>query len=140
VVLVASPSGPVKISYFGGLPLARVAPPEVAEPGGIRVASLLDLAATKFKVVQDRAELKDYQDLVAILRTGLPLDTVARAAVAVYRGALNPLISLKALVYFDEGDVRALDAGARALLTAAVRAVDLGALSPLEVDNGEFSA
>jgi predicted nuclease of predicted toxin-antitoxin system len=55
----------------------RVPPPALAQPGAIRVASLLDLAATQFKVVQDRAELKDYQDLAAILRTGLALDTGA---------------------------------------------------------------
>jgi hypothetical protein len=140
VALVATPHGPVKVSYFGGLPLARVAPPEEVEPGGVRVASLTDLAATKFKVVQDRAELKDYQDMVAILRAGLPLVAVARAALAVYRDALNPLISLKALVYFDEGDVRGLDAEDRRVLTDAVRGVDPSALRPLEIDNRELSA
>jgi hypothetical protein len=140
VALVASPHGPVKVAYFGGLPLARVSPPDLAQPGGIRVASLLDLAATKFKVVQDRAELKDYQDLAAVLRAGLALDTVARAALAVYRGALNPLISLKALSYFDEGDVRTLSGTDRRLLADAVRALDPGALCPLETDDRELSA
>jgi hypothetical protein len=53
---------------------------------------------------------------------------------------LNPLISLKALVYFDEGDVRGLDAEDRRVLTDAVRGVDLSALRPLEIDNRELSA
>ena len=68
------------------------------------------------------------------------LDTVAEAALAVYRGALNPLISLKALTYFDEGDVRALSGTDRQLLADAVRALDPSALSPLEIDARELSA
>ena len=59
--------GPVKVSFFGGLKLRRVHDPEPAEGSGVLVASLLDLAATKPKVVQDRAEAKDYIDIARLL-------------------------------------------------------------------------
>ena len=51
LVSLVDRGGPVKVSFFGGLRLRRVADPDPGEEGGIRVASLLDLAATKVKVV-----------------------------------------------------------------------------------------
>src|SRR5262245_42255854 len=56
LVVLAERDGPVKVSFFGGLTLRRVRDPEPAEGPSVLVASLLDLAATKVKVVQDRAE------------------------------------------------------------------------------------
>lgn len=73
VVLNPGASGDVKLWFFGGLDLARVMPPAGNPDNGLRVASLLDLAGTKVKAVQDRAELKDYLDLAALLRHGLGL-------------------------------------------------------------------
>src|SRR5208283_4846557 len=52
--------GPVLVSFFGGLGLGQVAPPEKAEGRTLFVASLLDIAGTKAAVVQKRAEAKDY--------------------------------------------------------------------------------
>ena len=56
----------VRISYFGGLGMGRVGRPDFVDDGGIFVASLLDLAAAKAKVVQDRASARDYIDLDAL--------------------------------------------------------------------------
>ena len=64
---VSAGNDPVKISFFGGLPLNRVQDPLQAE-NGVYVASLLDLFGTKCKVVMDRAIFKDYLDIVAILK------------------------------------------------------------------------
>ena len=85
------------MSFFGGLPLSRVADPSLAGSGGPLVASLLDLAARKVKVVQDRAEAKDYLDVARLLAEGLSLDDMLAAALAVYGATFNPLLSLKAL-------------------------------------------
>jgi hypothetical protein len=100
--------GPVQVSFFGGLGLRRVRNPEPAGDSGVLVASLLDLAATKVKVVQDRAEAKDYLDIARLLEEGLDLADALGAAVAVYGRAFNPLLSLKALSYFADGDLPSL--------------------------------
>lgn len=117
--------GEVLVSFFGGLPLRRVHEPEEAGRSGIRVASLLDLAATKVKVVLDRASAKDYRDVDALLRAGVELETALGAARTVYGHAFDPVLSLKALAYFDDGDVQLLPADTKERLQLAVQHVDL---------------
>ncbi|HSS51363.1 MAG TPA: nucleotidyl transferase AbiEii/AbiGii toxin family protein [Thermoanaerobaculia bacterium] len=124
LVSLVERDGPVKISFFGGLSLKRVHDPEVVEGPGLRVASLLDLAATKVQVVQVRAEAKDYLDLVCLLEEGVDLAEALGAARAVYGEAFNPLLSLKALSYFGDGDLRALPESLKSRLSGAVKKVD----------------
>jgi len=121
---VERPEGATKVSFFGGLPLRRVEDPEAAADNGLLIASLLDLAATKVKVVQDRAEAKDYLDLFRILEEGIDISVALGAAQAVYGAVFNPLLSLKALAYFGDGDLRSLPERVRARLAAAVSSVD----------------
>jgi len=113
---------PVLISFFGGLGLGQAAPRDRAEGRRVYVASLLDLAATKVVVVQKRAEAKDYLDVDALLQHGIDLPTALAAGRAVYGHNFNPMITLKALSFFD--DVPALAAEVRRRLSAAVEAVD----------------
>lgn len=115
--------GPVLISFFGGLGLGQVAAPDEVEETGLRIASLLDLAGTKAAVVQKRAEAKDYLDLDALLRHGLDLPTVLAAGRVVYGRQFNPLITLKALSYFD--DVPTVPEAVRARLRAVVAAIEI---------------
>lgn len=134
LVSLVEREGPVKVSFFGGLPLRRTGDPEPAEENGVLVASLLDLAATKVKVVQDRAEAKDYLDVSRLLEEGIELSEALASAKAVYGSVFNPLLSLKALCYFVDGDLPALSPTVRQRLTAAAKAVDpngLPELSPL---------
>jgi hypothetical protein len=121
LVSLVDRGGPVKVSFFGGLPLRRVADPEPAEDNGVLVASLLDLAATKVKVVQDRAEAKDYLDLHRLLEEGIELSEALGSARAVYGSAFNPLLSLKALCYFEDGDLPTLSSAVRKRLTTAAQ-------------------
>jgi hypothetical protein len=135
-------SGPVLVSFFGGLGLGRVAPPEAAEGRKLLVASLLDLAGTKVAVVQKRAEAKDYLDIDALLRHGITLPTALAAGCVVYGRSFNPMIALKALSFFD--DVSALPADVKKRLTTAVAAVnpaDIPVLTPYtgRVDDGRIS-
>jgi hypothetical protein len=119
-------AGPVKLSFFGGLRLGRVGEPERAPDTGLLVASRLDLAATKVAVVQQRAEQKDYVDLAALMRAGVRLADMLGAAAALYAGQFNPLISLKALSYFGDGDLPNLPDEVKGLLrceAAAVRGI-----------------
>jgi hypothetical protein len=126
LTLTVDRAGPVKVSFFGGLRLGRVGEPRHAPDTGLLVASRLDLAATKVAVVQQRAEQKDYLDLAALLRTGIGLADMLGAASAIYGRQFNPLISLKALSYFDDGDLAGLPDEVKDLLSrdaAAVREI-----------------
>jgi hypothetical protein len=123
---------PVKLSFFGGLPLQRVGQPDTAEDNRLSIASLLDLAATKMAVVQQRAERKDYLDIAALLRTGIALPTALAAAVTVYGATFNPAITLKALAYFNDGDLPSLADDVKSFLAAqAVRVGRLPTVHPL---------
>lgn len=121
--------GPVLVSFFGGLGLGQAAPRDQAEGSAIRVASLLDIAGTKVAVVQQRAEAKDYLDIDALLQHGIDLPHALAAGRVVYGRSFNPMITLKALSFFD--DVPTLSAEVRERLSAAVVAVDPASLPAL---------
>jgi Nucleotidyl transferase AbiEii toxin, Type IV TA system len=136
LVTLVDRNGPVKLSFFGGLSLRRVHDPDPIEENGLLVASLLDLAATKVKVVQDRAEAKDYIDLSRLLEEGIELSQALGAAQAVYGDSFNPLLSLKALAYFDDGDLRALPERVRSKLIQGVQRVNPDRIPFLDVFPG----
>ena len=123
----------VRVSFFGGLGMGRVGWPDLVDGGGILVASMLDLAATKAKVVQDRASARDYIDLDALLKHGVDLADALGAASAAYGPTFNPLLTAKALAYYDDGDLGSLPTNVRQRLTAALQGLDLGALPSFDV-------
>lgn len=123
--------GPVKVSFFGLPGFPRLAP-RLLTANNISVASLLDLAGTNASVVQVRAEAKDYIDLDALLGAGVDLAKALAAGRALYRDGFAPQATLKALSYFEDGDLRALPDATRKRLIDAVRAVDLDALPNIE--------
>jgi hypothetical protein len=114
--------GPVLVSFFGNLGLGQAAAREHAEGSKVQVASLLDIAGTKAAVVQRRAEARDYLDIDALIRHGIELPQLLAAGAVVYGRSFNPLITLKALSYFD--DVPTLPTEVRERLKVAVEAVD----------------
>lgn len=123
--VIVDRGGPVRISFFGLPTLARLEPPGIAPDPGLRVASLRDLAGTKAAVVQQRAEAKDYLDLDAILTDGrIDLPAALAAARAIYGPGFNPLLTLKALSFFGDGDLHRLPEATKSRLVAAVRRVD----------------
>lgn len=113
----------VKVSFFGGLDFGRVGQPELTEDGILQVASLDDLMATKVKVVLQRAEAKDYQDIAAMVNAGISLSSGLASAKLMFGSNFQPSESLKALVYFNDGDLTALSPTEKNLLIQAVRAV-----------------
>jgi hypothetical protein len=130
--------GPVKLSFFGVPRLRRLQEPPLAPDNGLRVAALLDLAATKARVVQLRAEARDYIDIDAILTDGrIDLPSALGAASAIYGAEFNPQITLKALTYFEESGLRSLPRQVRDRLVAAVRAVDLDCLPAFAAPDAE---
>jgi hypothetical protein len=121
--------GPVQVSFFGLPEVPRLRPPSVAPDNGLRVASLVDLAGMKASVVQMRAEAKDYVDIDALLADGrIDLPTALASARAIYGSQFNPQITLKALCYFDDGDLPRLPQGLKDRLARAVSSVDLDRL------------
>lgn len=126
--------GAVRLSFFGLPALKRLRPPSLAEDNGLKVASLLDLAGTKVSVVQMRAEAKDYFDIDALLLAGVDLPTALACGGAIYGAQFNAQITLKALSYFDDGDLPGLPPAVKDRLTAAVVAVDLDRLPCIASD------
>ena len=124
--------GPVQLSFFGRLRIGQVEPADIVEGPALQVASLVDLSGMKAAVVTQRAEVKDYLDLHALLTVaGIDLPTMLAAATVIYAEAFNPLIALKAISYHDDPALSGLPAGVRKDLLKAVRAVDVHALPRL---------
>lgn len=124
--------GPVKLSFFGAPRLRRAGEISKAPVTGLRVASLLDLAETKAAVVQRRAEAKDYIDVAAILsKGGIDLPLALASAKAIYGAQFNPQNTLKALVFFEEGNLQGLSQAIKQQLVDAVRDVNLSKLPHL---------
>ena len=124
--------GPIKVSFFGLPDLKRLRPPHVVKENGLKVASLTDLAGTKAHVVQARAEAKDYIDIDALIQKGgIALPASLAAARAIFGPDFNPQITLKALSYFDEGNVRDIPSEMKSRLATAARNADLSDLPDL---------
>ncbi len=131
--------GPVLVSFFGVPKLHSIAEPLIAPGNGLRIASLVDLAGMKAAVVQKRAEARDYQDLDALARLGgVDLPLALAAGRMIYGAQFSPEITLKALSYFEDGNVRTLLPAVRRRLVTAVRAVDPDRLP--ELGHGHRSA
>ncbi len=96
----------VKLSFFGTVSIGRVGEPEETEDHGLQVASLDDLMATKVKVILQRIEAKDYQDIAALVRADVSLAKGLAAARVMYGLDFQPSEALKAMVYFEGGDLR----------------------------------
>ena len=129
---IVTRDGPVKVSLFGGLRLNRVQDPDLVSGNGIQVASLLDVAATKLATIQQRAQARDYEDLAAIIRTGVTLSETLAAAQATYGREFNGALSLKALTYFADGDLPRLPQATQNALRALATQVDLTRIPLIE--------
>ena len=103
VVVAAMPSGPVKVSFFGGLNIGRLDPPMLTSDKILLVASMTDLLATKLKAILDRAEAKDYLDISAMLAAGISLERSLGTFAAMY--GKDAGLPLRALGYFRDGDL-----------------------------------
>ncbi len=117
--------GPVQLSFFGNFDLGQVAAAEPVEGPQFNVAALLDVGGMKVAVVTQRAELRDYLDVHALLtKAGISLPTMLAAAVIIYGTEFNPLLSLKALSYYGDRSLADLSPNVRRDLVAAVQATD----------------
>ena len=113
----------VKISFFGTIAFGRVGEPDFTDDGVLQVASFDDLMATKVKVVLQRAEAKDYRDVAAMVKAGVSLSRGLASARLLFGPNFQPSESLKALVYFNDGDLKTLTIAEKTALVEAVKAV-----------------
>ena len=113
----------VRLSFFGGLTFGQMDIPDQCPDNDVSLAGTKDLLATKINTVYQRAEAKDYLDIDALLRTGLTLAFGLACARAIYRAAFNPMLPLKALTFFEDGDLPTLPGEVKRRLIHAVEAV-----------------
>lgn len=112
----------VKVSFFGGLTFGRLEDPHSTVDGVLQVASPQDLLAHKLKVLLQRVEPKDYQDIDALLQSGLDLAAGLGGAKALF-AAFAPPECLKALTYFDDKALQDLPRPLELRLLEAARQV-----------------
>ena len=122
--------GSVKLQFFGGLPIGGIEPRLQPNGAVFWVAPLIDLAATKVKVLPERSEEKDYLDIDAILKHGIGLPKILSAAKVIYGPGFNPVLSVKALSYF--GDVPHLPDDVKKRLEKAAMSADPTKLPELQ--------
>lgn len=124
VTLPDHPDHPVKVSFFSGLTMGRIGMPERTEDGVLLAASLPDLLATKLKVMHQRLEKKDYQDIHGLLSVGCSLPDALAGASALFGKAFQPRATLTALTYFKGGNLEELSPEVRKDLIRAAAAVE----------------
>jgi hypothetical protein len=114
----------VKVAFFGGLDnLRRVQDPRRPAGSRVQVASLVDLAGMKLRVIQVRANWKDYVDLQALVSHGVDIPTGLAAARAIDAG-FQPEISLRALQFYGDGTLARVPVGIQRDLTRWAQSID----------------
>lgn len=134
--IVADRNGPVIVSFFGDVQMNSVRAPDVVPDNRLRIASLLDLTATKLKTVQQRAEAKDYLDLATALKSGISLPQALGAAMAIYGSSFNALAAIKALTYFGDGNLPSLRSDVKNFLQRSAEDVRIDALPQIHARPG----
>jgi hypothetical protein len=128
--------GLVKVAFFGGLDnLQRIRDPLRAAGSRVHVASLVDLAGMKMRVIQVRGSWKDYVDIHALTSHGIDLPTALAAAKAIDK-RFNPATSIRALQFYGDGTLDRVPLAMRRDLTHWAQAVDLGKLPALRPRHG----
>jgi hypothetical protein len=117
--------GPVQVSFFGGLGLGLVEAPDFIESPNLAIASLIDLAGTKAKVIIQRVEPKDYIDIHTLMtKGGILLANMLAAASIIFGPQVNPLDALKAIAYHEDPALAGLPDEVKRDLAKAVQATD----------------
>ena len=90
----------------------------------IKIASFPDLVATKMLVIQQRAEKKDYFDIHEILKS-ITLSDALFYTKQLYGKLFNPFLTLKALTYYNDGDLMELPSAIKDFLIKTVQTEDI---------------
>jgi hypothetical protein len=128
--------GLVKVAFFGGLDtLNRVEDPRRAIGSRVQIASLVDLAGMKMRVIQVRGSWKDYVDIHTLVRYGIDMPTGLAAAKAIDR-SFDPTTSIRALQFYGDGTLNRVPPAMQKDLTRWAQSVDLYKLPALQPRRG----
>jgi len=128
--------GLVKIAFFGGLePLQRIHDPQRAAGSSVRVASLVDLAGMKMRVIQVRGSWKDYVDIHTLATQGVDVPTGLAAAQAI-DPSFDPITSIRALQFYGDGTLNRVPESMRRDLTRWAQQIDVRKLPVLRSKPG----
>src|SRR5580704_14570018 len=128
--------GLVKVAFFGGLDtLQRIEDPQQATGSRVRVASLVDLAGMKMRVIQVRGNWKDYVDIHALASHGIDLPTALAAAKAIDK-SFDPATSIRALQFYSDGTLDRVPLAMQRDLIRWAQTVELGKLPVLRSRRG----
>lgn len=131
LTVIVERDGPVKLSFFGRIRMGRIGIPELTDDNVLLAASMTDLLANKLKVILQRADVKDYLDIAAILKSGVSLDVGLSGAKSLWKN--QPVMEcLRALCYFQNGDFDSLSGEDRKLLIKSVEKINPDDLPELE--------
>ncbi len=127
---------PVKLAFFGGLDtLRRVENPRRPTGSQMQVASLVDLAGMKMRVVQVRGSWKDYVDLHALATHGIDFPTALAAARAI-DSRFSPALSIRALQFFGDGTLAQVPKAMQRDLARRAQQVNVAHLPSLPAQSG----
>jgi hypothetical protein len=129
----------IALSFFGNIGFGRVGNPDTTNDGILQVASLKDLMGAKLAVMLKRVESKDYQDIAAILRSGMDLHDGLAYALALYR-QFPPLECVRAMVFFEDQELGALSDEDKNTLISAAKKFRPDAIVPAPVISRELVA
>ncbi|MGO8766879.1 MAG: nucleotidyl transferase AbiEii/AbiGii toxin family protein [Limisphaerales bacterium] len=116
---IVNRGGAVKLEFIGGLPNGRVGEPDLTDDGVAYVATLHDIAGNKMGAIWNRSAAKDMLDVYALLNHGMPLAEMLAAARAIYGEQFNPMISIRNLGNFVDGDLPNVPGEVRSVLARA---------------------
>jgi len=101
----------------------------------IRVASLVDLAGMKMRVIQARGSWKDYVDIHALVSHEIDVPTGLASAKAIDR-SFDPAITIRALQFYGDGTLDRVPAAMQRDLSKWARAVGMDRLPFLQSRRG----
>lgn len=128
--LVFKTNNEVKFSFFGTLDFVKLANIVQSDDEILKLANLEALLIAKLKATCDRAEYKDYKDIIAILKTGQVSLENGLLGVLDYFGDKFPLINIiKGLNYFEDGDLYELSKDDKIYLCEKVNSLDMAQLN-----------
>ena len=109
--------------------------PRRAAGSRVQVASLVDLAGMKMRVIQVRGSWKDYVDIYTLVSHGINVPTGLAAAKAIDRN-FDLLTSIRALQFYGDGTLDRVPATMQRDLTRWAHAVDFTRLPVLNSRRG----
>lgn len=110
----------VKLSFFGDIDFV-IKENSLILDDVLEVANLKSLLATKLKATFDRAEYKDYIDIVEILKTGqITIEEGINKMFDFFGTDFTASQVLKNLTYFEDGDLYRLEIKDRDILIQSV--------------------